>query len=757
MNHFFTSLWKKASAIIVFFISVNVSYAQPGKDGTYTITTGAHVLNKYAAVSSTITAGTNTIDILTGPGFTVCSGDLIMIYQAQGATFDNSNTSSYGAILNYGSAGLYEFAYVKSVSGNLITTETSFVNSYDHMPSTQIVKVPQFSTLTISGGAVLAKPWKDSSAFGKSFRFGGLVVIHADLIVNSSGISASGAGFRGGALTMNSAIYLGQTDIRSTNSTKGGAKGESIAGYATEYDLNGGRYCMGAPANGGGGGNGHNAGGGGGANGSNGNTWTGQGVMIVNSTNLLGAWALSSGYAANGNALTNSSGGGHGGYSYGDANANATVHGPGNSAWVGDLRREVGGIGGRPLSNIAAESRIYFGGGGGAPHADNNATAAGTNGGGIVYLIAPSGVVGNGTISASGVDASNSSGCSCDGLPGGGAGGSIVIKTSVINQLSITAKGGNGGNQMFPVFPSNANESEGPGGGGGGGFVALSTGPLLPIVDGGLNGTTLSNAVAGEMTSNGSTRGGSGQTSTVSTNFISFIGSNTQSTVNVCAGSPINLTGASGFNSYAWNGPLNYTSTSQSPVISNSQLNMAGAYTLTGTGPGSCINKSITNVFVNSLPTLAVQNSAVCRGEVATLTVSGAQSYTWSNSTYSSSVQVSPTVTTVYTVTGVDQNNCSTSATVQVIVELCTSVQDLEKKASVSIFPNPNNGSFVVKSSAAMDLEIINEVGTVVKRFAVSPNKEQSIAVDELASGIYFLRTVGGNSTVLASKIVVIH
>ena len=133
-------------------------------------------------------------------------------------------------------------------------------------------------------------------------------------------------------------------------------------------------------ANGGGGGNAHNAGGGGGANGSNGNAWTGQGVMIVNGSNPLGAWQLDPGYIANANALTNSSGGGRGGYSYGSSNQIATTVAPGNALWGGDERREAGGLGGRPLTYTA--STLFFGGGGGAGDGNNTASQNGANGGG---------------------------------------------------------------------------------------------------------------------------------------------------------------------------------------------------------------------------------------------------------------------------------------------------------------------------------------------------------------------------------------
>lgn len=822
---------QSAFSILLIVLGNSGLISQPGKNGSYTVTLPAEVLNKYAMVSTSLAAGTNSLPLIPGPSFVVCAGDLLMIYQAQGAGVDNSNTSTYGSILNYGSAGLYEFVYVQSVNGTTITTETNLSNSYSHVKSTQVILVPQYTSLTINtGAAVVSKPWKDSTVLGNSHRFGGLVVIHATTIVNNGLINVSGQGFRGGALFVNTGITLGQTAFRSSSSAQGGEKGESIAGYQTDYDSNNGRYCMGAPANGGGGGNGHNAGGGGGANAGNGNAWNGQGVMVVDPSNLLAAWALSAGYFANGNALTNSSGGGHGGYSYGDANANALTQGPGNAAWVGDYRREVGGTGGRPLTNISAESRIYFGGGGGAPHADNNATYAGTNGGGIVYLISGTGLSGTGSITANGMNSFNSVGCHCDGLPGAGAGGSIIIKAPNIIQAQIHATGGNGGSQQLPVFPSNINESEGPGGGGGGGYVALASGAAVPNVSGGLNGTTLSNAVAGEMTSNGATRGGSGLTGTVSLNFINYIGAIPQSTLSACAGSNVLLNGVNGGVTYFWSGPQNFFSASQNPSLSGVTSAANGAYTLVTTFSNACTSTAITNVIVNNSPTvtaqsntpcaggnltltagggftyswtgpgafssntattvisnplagnysisvantfgcvsstvlavsliptpsITVENRTICIGNQTQLSASGANTYSWSaNAGTATTVVVSPTVTTIYTVTGSNLQNCSSTATLQVVVSECTGLDQLTVVSSVQVYPNPSDGNLQIRSNNEGDYFLFNQVGLLVSYLRFSENNQFTISLHKLSEGVYFLQEVNRTKGGKPVKIVV--
>src|SRR6218665_661018 len=188
--------------------------AQPGKDGALTVSSAAKVVNRYIPVTAAISAGSNTISVASGTFLNSCPGDLIMVYQAQGATINFTNSPTYGDITGYNSAGLYEFKYVQSVAGNVITVQGTFANSYQLAGRPQVIKVPQYTTLTINAGAsIAAKDWKDTLIAAVPYRFGGLTVIHAGNIVNNGLISANGSGFRGGQF--NQAGYtVGASDYR---------------------------------------------------------------------------------------------------------------------------------------------------------------------------------------------------------------------------------------------------------------------------------------------------------------------------------------------------------------------------------------------------------------------------------------------------------------------------------------------------------------------------------------------------------------
>lgn len=568
--------------ILIFLFSIPlILSSQPGKDGSKNVS-NAVILNSYSPLINNASAGATSI-VVANPSYLLklCAGDLIMIYQAQGASINTTNSSNYGNVISYNGAGIYEFVYVKDVITNTVNLASPLVKSYSVSGMTQVIKIPQYTNLTINNGAsILAKNWKDTTISSVLYRFGGLVVLHANSIINNGLISASGSGFRGGNNdTSNIYVYTSfVVNYVSQINSDGGEKGESIAGYGINYDSIGGRYGRGAPANGGGGGNGWNAGGGGGSNGDNGLLWSGQGVMVVNSSNPLTAWQLDPGYISNSNNLTNSSGGGRGGYSVGASFQNPLLIGPGNPLWGLDNRREVGGLGGRPLTNIASESRIYFGGGGGAGDENNQCGGPGGSGGGIVYLVSQTSISGNGIIECNGSNGSNTTSFGVDAPSGGGGGGSIIIKAnSISSSLSIIAKGGKGGDQII-----GSNECEGPGGGGSGGYVAIS-GNIISNVSGGQSGSSNSNLVT-NFPFNGATFGAGGQTASSLNQFITFSMSSILTLTNnspVCNGGVLSFSVSSINNAtYNWTGPNMFNSSLQNPVLNNALLASTGIYSV---------------------------------------------------------------------------------------------------------------------------------------------------------------------------------
>jgi len=487
-----------------------ISQALAAEDGVVSISGVDNVVNGYAVLAADAALGasalsvTNAADLAVSGLGALAAGDLLVVYQAQGATMDTTDTLAYGSVAELRNAGGYEVVGVQSVSGNNITLTCALKRAYTTAGKTQVVRVPQYDALTVPNATSIVAPAWDGVR-------GGIVAIHATTLTLDGAIDVSARGFRGGVVENQSGTVGNNVPLYRTNTASQGAeKGEGISGSATEYATLFGRYGRGAPTNGGGGGNSHNAGGGGGANTKpaavNLSTWTGQGFMDTNAA-WAPAWALDPAFALNSSVLTTSPGGGRGGYTYSNSQQDALVLAPGANNWAGDLRQERGGLGGHPLDTDPT-ARVYFGGGGGAGDGNNNGAGRGGRGGGLVIVIATT-ITGSGFVQANGENGQNTSGGHNDAPGGAGAGGSVLIDAATLSGISLEAKGGVGGTQLIGSNNTLPLEAEGPGGGGGGGLIALASGSLTSSVVGGAAGNTTAPTLS-EFTANGATLGGPG-------------------------------------------------------------------------------------------------------------------------------------------------------------------------------------------------------------------------------------------------------
>lgn len=492
--------------------------AQSGKDGNKVIGALNTLINEYTYLTANATSGSfsiavNNSSLNTNGLFSanLTAGDLVMIIQMQGATIDTVvAASTWGNITNYNTCGNYQFLEVSNVP-NINTIEFNCPLQYDFSAAgkTQVVRVPRYNSLTVSAGA-------SATSLAWNGTIGGICAaeISGNTIIDGK-VESDYNGFRGGVAFNNSVYGLVSPNYSSTNAAHGAAKGESIVGFTAEYNTMGGAYSRGAPANGGGGGGNHNCGGGGGANAGNIAIYNGLGIPDVSTPAWVNAWNQEqAGFATN-----NTSGGGKGGYSYCDQDQNALVTGPNNAAWGGDRRKNLGGIGGRPLDY--STGKIFMGGGGGAGDGNNGCSTNGGSGGGIVFLLSYGTVSGAGNISANGDSSATTrydGGTVYYGIdaPGGGGGGGTIIiqSTGAVAGVSLSANGGRGGNQIMigtddDLDGIRADEAEGPGGGGGGGYIAISSGAPATSVLGGANGVTNSPLVT-EFIPNGATAGAPG-------------------------------------------------------------------------------------------------------------------------------------------------------------------------------------------------------------------------------------------------------
>jgi gliding motility-associated-like protein len=135
----------------------------------------------------------------------------------------------------------------------------------------------------------------------------------------------------------------------------------------------------------------------------------------------------------------------------------------------------------------------------------------------------------------------------------------------------------------------------------------------------------------------------------------------------ICIGNQA-IFNATGAFSYSWsNGVANNV-----PFFPTTTAN----YIVTGTNTNGCTKTDTMTITVNALPIVnAGSDTSVCFGQSATLTATGAVSYSWlPGIATTASITVSPTVTTAYIVTGTNANACQGKDTVLVTIKPLPSI-----------------------------------------------------------------------------------
>ena len=150
-------------------------------------------------------------------------------------------------------------------------------------------------------------------------------------------------------------------------------------------------------------------------------------------------------------------------------------------------------------------------------------------------------------------------------------------------------------------------------------------------------------------------------TSTVVVNPLPII---TVPSASICIGQQSATLTASGASSYAWSPNISISALTGSAVVVSPTTSIV--YSILGVDNNGCVNLTTTNLTVLALPILSANDTIVCLGQqTATLTASGASTYTWfpSSMITGSSIGASIVTTTlssptVFTVLGVDVNGC---------------------------------------------------------------------------------------------------
>lgn len=210
----------------------------------------------------------------------------------------------------------------------------------------------------------------------------------------------------------------------------------------------------------------------------------------------------------------------------------------------------------------------------------------------------------------------------------------------------------------------------------------------------------------------------------------------TMTPATLCQGETATVTVA-GATTYTWTGG----STSNPLIITPS---LTTNYTVNANNGPGCWASKIILAKVNPIPFVSITPNAatICPGQTITLEASGVFSFTWTNlNSYAPIIEVSPSVTTVYTVTGTDNNSCSNTASVMVTVDPCVSVGEMQNEtAQILIYPNPNEGIFkiVFPNQLTKTITLKSALGAELFQFESDKISEQ-FDISKLNKGIYFI------------------
>lgn len=177
------------------------------------------------------------------------------------------------------------------------------------------------------------------------------------------------------------------------------------------------------------------------------------------------------------------------------------------------------------------------------------------------------------------------------------------------------------------------------------------------------------------------------------------------------------------------------------------------SYTVVGTNSAGCVSNTFatSSITVQASPSVSVTGAGtICIGQATVLTASGANTYSWNTGATTSSILVSPSVTTSYTTTGTSSvTGCSGITVTNLVVSSCAGVANMESDIEgLTIYPNPSNGNFTIElnNEEIKKITITDNAGKLITKIT---SKEEliSVSLEQFANGIYHVKVESNNAT----------
>jgi hypothetical protein len=220
----------------------------------------------------------------------------------------------------------------------------------------------------------------------------------------------------------------------------------------------------------------------------------------------------------------------------------------------------------------------------------------------------------------------------------------------------------------------------------------------------------------------------------------------------VCAGQFVTLA-VTGASTLQWSTGQIFSSIQVTPAVTT-------LYTVTALGTNGCIGNAATTVSVYSNPTVTAISSrtAICKNENTKITASGATTYSWSTGANTSSVVVSPTLTTLntFTVTGFSPEGCSHTIFFDVRVSTCAGLSEEAAALKIKLYPNPSTGAFVIETETekTITMRIYNLLGVEILQEFVHDGLN-TFSIEGQPADVYFVKISDGHNQLGLKKLVI--
>lgn len=176
----------------------------------------------------------------------------------------------------------------------------------------------------------------------------------------------------------------------------------------------------------------------------------------------------------------------------------------------------------------------------------------------------------------------------------------------------------------------------------------------------------------------------------------------------------------------------------------NHTFSGSGSYSVQLIINSNCTADTLRSViWINAAINLSVTgNFTICAGEKRTFTVSGASTYSWNNGASTNTTILSPTFTTIYSVSGTGTNSCSSSKLFTITVNKCTDVKkNTIEDEQLAIYPNPTKGYLVIETNVPITIIIYTTLGKIKEEYFFDTGIF-NINISHFENGVYTVKSL---------------